>query len=80
MSGNSLSRKEAGLIQILLQIDSNPTVLAKIYEDLQTTDIVEACINARKHSCDKFLMTAYFFKIYPSEAMTAGTFKVDVEQ
>jgi hypothetical protein len=70
-------REEKKLDRFKSFYGSTPTVLAKIYEDLQTTDIVDARINARKHSCDKFLMTAYFFKIYPSEAMMAGTFKVD---
>ena len=54
---------------------SNPIVFAKIWMDLQTTDILEARINAAKHSPDSMLMTAHFLKCYPIEAVLAGMFK-----
>ena len=55
---------------------SNPIVFVKIWEDLQTTEILEARIHAAKHSCDNLLMAAYFLKCYPTETLMAGAFCV----
>jgi hypothetical protein len=56
---------------------SQPIVFVKIWEDLQTTDILEARINAKKHLCDHLLMCAYFLKVYPTETTMAGMFKME---
>ena len=55
---------------------SLPVVYAQIWEDLQTTDIPEARIDARKDCVDSFLMAIHFLKCYPKEGERAAIFKI----
>jgi hypothetical protein len=54
---------------------SKPIVYAQIWEDLQTTPIPEARLDA-KVCVDSFLMTIYFLKEYPTEEALSGLFKI----
>jgi hypothetical protein len=54
---------------------SHPVVYAQIWEDLLTTEIVEARI-LPKHDVDYFLMALYFLKTYPNEELRSGMLKL----
>jgi hypothetical protein len=54
---------------------SNPNVIARIWEDLLTTEIEEAQI-LEKADFDHFLMSFYFLKVYPTEEHRAGIFQI----
>lgn len=53
---------------------SKPHVLAKIFEDLQTTTIDEARMKLREKDLIPFLMTHYFLYCYSKEEITAKIF------
>lgn len=55
---------------------SDPLVYSKLFEDLQTTPIVEARIQEDKISLHYFLMTVYFLRHYPTELVVESVFKV----
>jgi hypothetical protein len=55
---------------------SKPIVYAQLWEDLQTTAIPEARIDARTTTIDHFFMSLYFLKCYPKESKLAGDFKI----
>ena len=56
---------------------SKPIVCAQIWEDLQTTDIEEARIEANNQKdVDYFLMAHHFLTCYPLENQRAGLFQV----
>jgi hypothetical protein len=55
---------------------SHPIVYAQLWEDLQTTAIPEARVDARTTTIDYFLMSLYFLKCYPKESKLAGDFKI----
>lgn len=58
---------------------SNPSVYAKIWEDLQTLPIPEAHIDSREGqfiNLDNFLLAMHFLKCYPTETQLAASFKV----
>ncbi len=54
---------------------SNPIVYAQIWEDLQTTMIPKARIDG-KMCVESFLMAILFLKIYPTEEVLSGLFKI----
>jgi hypothetical protein len=54
---------------------SNPNVIARIWEDLLTTEIAEARIPPEA-DFDRFLMSFYFLKVYPTEEHRSGIFEV----
>jgi hypothetical protein len=54
---------------------SNPIVYAQIWEDLQTTMIPKARIDG-KVCVESFLMAILFLKIYPTEEVLSGFFKI----
>jgi hypothetical protein len=54
---------------------SSPVVYAQIWEDLQTTRIRAARIDG--NACvDSFLMAIHFLKVYPTEEVLSGLFKI----
>jgi hypothetical protein len=55
---------------------SNPLVYAQIWEDLQTTMIPEARIDARTTKPDYFLMAINFLARYPTEQEQASRFNI----
>ena len=55
---------------------SNPIVYAKIWEDLQVTQCLDALIDSRTIDLALFLMTFRFLKCYPTEAELAATYRV----
>ena len=55
---------------------SDPVVYSKLFEDLQTTPIVEAKIQEDKISLRYFLMTIYFLRHYPNEQILESRFNV----
>lgn len=55
---------------------SQPVVYAQIWEDLQTTAIQEARVDARTTTIDHFLMSLHFLKCYPKESKLAADFKI----
>ena len=57
---------------------SNPIVYAEIWQDLQTTDILDARITTGGVfvNLDSFLLAIYFLNCYPTEPQLAATFKV----
>jgi hypothetical protein len=61
--------------RFIAHFGANPGTCRAVFSDLQTTQIKEA--QAAKPSIVHFLMAMFWLKTYPSEPMTAGTFKVD---
>jgi hypothetical protein len=55
---------------------SEPIVYAQIWEDLQTTTNLEACIDMKKADIDSFLLAIFFLKCYEVESLLAGRFKI----
>jgi hypothetical protein len=55
---------------------SNPVVYAEIFEDLQTTEIDEARVDAATLCVDSFLMALHFLKCYPTENQLSGLLKI----
>ena len=55
---------------------SNPVVYAQILEDLQTTQIEEARVDAEMVCVDSFLMAMHFLMHYPTEDQLSGLFKI----
>ena len=68
--------RAAKLERFLSYYGSKPIVLALIWEELQTTNIVEACIDLGKTNITIFFMVMYFFKCYPVENIMLVTYKV----
>jgi hypothetical protein len=64
------------LRRFLAHYGSNPIVYAKIWEDLQVTQCLDALIDSRTIDLALFLMTFRFLKCYPTEAELAATFRV----
>jgi len=55
---------------------SKPIVYAHIWEDLQTTDIAEARIEAKNQKdLDHFFMALCFLTVYKTEKQLSGLFK-----
>jgi hypothetical protein len=59
---------------------SNPIVYAQIIEDLQTTHIVEACVDSKNISIEKLMIAMNFLKCYQSEEVRSGQFRVSEEE
>jgi hypothetical protein len=55
---------------------SEPVVYAQMWEDLQTTAVQEARVDARTTTIDHFLMSLHFLKCYPRESKLAADFKI----
>jgi len=55
---------------------SAPIVLALIWEELQTTNNLQARIDASKTSISLFFMVMHFLKCYPTENVLLALFKI----
>lgn len=55
---------------------SSPIVCKKIWNEFQTTPVVNARIERKQLRLDYFLMSMYFLKCYPTELQLSGMFKV----
>jgi hypothetical protein len=66
--------KTANLERFRAQYGSNPVVYAQIWEDLQTTVILEARIDDKMADADNYLMSIHFLKCYPTEVEQGGIF------
>jgi hypothetical protein len=55
---------------------SNPNIYAAIFEDLQTTEIAEARVDAKSLCVNAFLMSLHFLKCYPTENQRSGIFQI----
>jgi hypothetical protein len=55
---------------------SDPNVVRLMLNDLQTTTIQAARLEANEIDIDYFLMSLYFLRCYPSEIQLGATFKV----
>jgi hypothetical protein len=67
-------KRETNVRRFKSHFGSSPLVYAAIWEDLVTTDIPEARIEATTDP-DKFFLGLYFLKEYPTEEKLAGSFK-----
>ncbi|GKY90941.1 hypothetical protein MPSEU_000066900 [Mayamaea pseudoterrestris] len=68
--------KKTKISRFKAHFGSKPKVLAKVWRDLQTTNIQEARIDPTKAFIDYFLMTIYWLKRYPTEEQLAVTFQM----
>jgi hypothetical protein len=68
-------KRETNVGRFRTHYGSDPVVYAQIWEDLQTTENLEARIS-EKASIDSFFQGIHFLKCYPKEAERAGTFKM----
>jgi hypothetical protein len=66
---------DTNMERFLAHFGASPESLCAIFLDLQTTHIEAARI--AKPSIAHFLMAMHWLKTYPSDAVIAGTFKVD---
>jgi hypothetical protein len=66
--------RETNLDRFLSHYGSNPAVYAQIWEDLQTTEIEDARIDAAtaKNGLQHFLMAIHFLKCYPTRRVQEG--------
>jgi hypothetical protein len=55
---------------------SNPVVYAQMWEDLQKTEIPEACVDNESANIEYFFMALYLLKYYLTENQLATFFKV----
>ena len=55
---------------------SSYIAIASVWEDLMTTHIVEARLNREQDCLESFLVAMCFLKVYASEHVTAGLFRL----
>jgi hypothetical protein len=55
---------------------ADPHVIAQIWEDLQTTNIVEAKLPPNRRNLQHFLMAVHFLKRYPTQYQLGNLFHV----
>lgn len=69
------AQRETNLKRFRSAYGSDPIVYARIWEDLQTTDVSKARINAEAaKNFNYFLMALHFLKCYNTETQQSGTF------
>lgn len=68
------AKRETNTQQFIDHYGCNPIVCVTIFEDLQTTDDVDARLDDNKIRIDGLLMTLYFLKVYPTEKRREATF------
>ena len=68
--------RATNLMRFRKHYGSNPIVYAQIWEDMQTTDIPEARIDARRHCPDSFLMAIHFLARYATDEEQSAIFKL----
>lgn len=69
-------QRTTNLLRFKAHYGSHPIVYAQIWEDLQTTTIPEARIDAQKIHPHNFLMATHFLARYPTEQEQASTFGI----
>lgn len=68
--------KRTNIRRFMAHFGSSPVVYAQVWEDLQTTAILQARIDATKSDADSFLMAVHFLKCYPTEDELSGRFQI----
>ena len=69
-------QRATNILRFKAHYGSHPIVYAQIWEDLQTTTIPEARIDAQKMHPQYFLMATNFLARYPTEQEQASTFGI----